>query len=176
MPAEQDLSRDEIWMRRSALHYLGQRATSTANLRQVLQRRARRRLGADVDAETMIQRTIAYCVSHGFVDDMAFVEARVHAGRSRGLSMRRIATTLKSKGVDAALVAEAFDTDDRDEIEERAAARLAQRKRIGPWRRPGRDHDVEKEIAMLARGGFAVSLARRIITGDTGEVEALLEI
>jgi len=175
MTAEPRLSREESWMRKSALHYLGQRSTSVANLRQVLRRRARRKLGADVDAADMIERTVEYCTRNGFVDDAAFIEGRIHAGRSRGLSMRRIGAALKAKGVDSAQVMEAFATDDREALEERAAARLAQRKRIGPWRRLDREFDIDKEIATLARGGFAISLARRIVTDDPEEVQALLE-
>jgi regulatory protein len=175
MPADPHRSREESWMRKSALHYLGQRTTSIANLRQVLQRRARRKLGTDVDATAMVERTLTYCARLGFVDDAAFVEARIHAGRSKGYSTRRIGAALKAKGVDDAVVAEAFATEDREAVEERAAARFARRKRIGPWRRPDRDHDIDKEIAVLARGGFAISLARRIVTGDPREIEALLE-
>ncbi|WP_413987883.1 regulatory protein RecX [Labrys okinawensis] len=175
MPADPNLDREESWMRKSALHYLGQRTTSIANLRQALQRRARRKLGTDVDATAMIERTIAYCTRLGFLDDAAFVEARIHIGRSKGHSTRRIGAALKAKGVDATVVAAAFAIDDREAVEERAAARFARRKRIGPWRRPDRDHDIEKEIAALARGGFAISLARRVVIGDPEEIEALLE-
>lgn len=169
------LSREESWMRKSALHYLGQRSTSAANLRQVLQRRARRRLGPDAEIAEMIERTIAYCRCHGFIDDTSFAEARLHAGRSKGLSARRIGAALAAKGVDRALVAQVFAGEDRDLAEERAAARLAQRRRIGPWRRADREFDPEKEIAILARGGFAISLARRIVGADPEEIRALLE-
>lgn len=170
------LSREESWMRKSALHYLGQRSTSVANLRLVLQRRARRKLGPEVDVVDLIERTIDHCRQLGFIDDASFVEARLHAGRSRGLSARRIGAALAAKGVDRALVAQALAGEDRDKVEERAAARLAQRRRIGPWRRADRDAEVEREIAILARGGFAVSLARRIIIADPDEIRALLEI
>jgi regulatory protein len=176
MAANPDLSREESWMRKSALHYLGQRSSSVANLRRVLQRRAQRKLGPDIEVDEMIERTIAYCTRSGFVDDTAFVEGRIHAGRNRGFSMRRIGAALKAKGVDETLVRQAFATEDRDTLEERAAARLAQRRRIGPWRRPDREHDVDKEIGVLARGGFAISLARRIVTGDPQEIEALLDV
>jgi regulatory protein len=169
-------STGEVWMRKSALHYLGQRSTSIANLRLVLLRRARRKLGVDVDASDIIQRTLDYCLNLGIVDDKAYAEVRITAGRYRGLSKRRICASLRSKGVDGALVAQAFATHDRDTLEERAAARLAQRKRIGPWRRLDRVVTPEKEIAVLARSGFDISLARRIVTGDPDEVQALLEV
>ncbi|WP_187829676.1 regulatory protein RecX [Labrys sp. KNU-23] len=169
-------SREESWMRKSALHYLGQRSTSVANLRQVLLRRARRKLGPEIEVAELIEHTIDYCRRLGFIDDASFVEARLHAGRSRGLSARRIGAALAAKGVDRALVAEALAAEDRDAAEERAAARLAQRRRIGPWRRADREADIEKEIAVLARGGFAISLARRIVTADPDEIRALLDV
>ncbi|WP_454813895.1 regulatory protein RecX [Labrys neptuniae] len=170
------LSREESWMRKSALHYLGQRSTSVANLRQVLLRRARRKLEPEIEVAEMIERTIDYCRQLGFIDDASFVEARLHAGRSRGFSARRIGAALAAKGVDRTLVAQALAGEDRDAAEERAAARLAQRRRIGPWRRTDRDAELEREIAILARGGFAVWLARRIVTADPDEIRALLEV
>lgn len=170
------LSREESWMRKSALHYLGQRSTSVANLRQVLQRRARRKLGPDIEIAELIERTVAYCRQYGFIDDASFAEARLHAGRSKGLSARRIGAALAAKGVDRTLVAQALAAEDRHVAEERAAARLAQRRRIGPWRRTDRQNDIDKEIAILARGGFAITLARRIVCADPDEIRALLEM
>ena len=169
------VSREESWMRKSALHYLGQRSTSVANLRQVLRRRARRKLGPESEVADMIERTIDYCRRLGFIDDASFVEARLHAGRSRGLSARRIGAALAAKGVDRALVAQALGGEDSDTAEEKAAARLAQRRRIGPWRRTEGEADIGREIAILARGGFGISLARRIVTGDPDEIRSLLE-
>jgi regulatory protein len=174
-PVEQNRSREESWMRRSALHYLGQRSTSVANLRRVLARRAKRKLDPEIeqDVGAMIERTVAFCVRNGFVDDAAFVEGRIHSGRSRGLSMRRIGAALGAKGVDRTLVAQAFDTDDRDEREEAAALRLAQRKRLGPWRRLDREYDTQKEVAVMARGGFSISLAKRIVGLSVEEAEEI---
>ncbi|WP_448952306.1 RecX family transcriptional regulator [Labrys neptuniae] len=161
-------------MRKSALHYLGQHATSIANLRRVLQRRVQRKFGPEAEMEAMIERTIAYCQHYGFADDAGFVEARLHAGRGRGLSARRIGAALLAKGVDRALVAQALAGEDGHDAEERAAARLAQRRRVGPWRRGDRDFDIDKEIAVLVRGGFGLALARRIVSGDPEEIHSLL--
>ncbi|MDQ0392986.1 regulatory protein RecX [Labrys monachus] len=173
MAGDTSLSRDEIWMRKSAMHYLGQRASNIASLRRVLARRAQRRLAPDADAAAMIERTIDYCSRNGFVDDAAFVEMKIRSGRSRGLSVRRIEAALGAKGVDRTLVAEALDADERRRHEEVAAARLARRRRIGPWRRPDREFDPHKEVAVMVRGGFSASLARRIVTAAPEEAESL---
>jgi len=175
MAGDTSPGRDEIWMRKLALHYLGQRASSTANLRRILARRAQRRLGPEVDAAAMIERTIDYCRRNGFVDDAAFVEMRIRSGRSRGFSMRRIEASLHAKGVDRAEVAAALHTEGRQAHEAAAAARLARRRKIGPWRQPDGAFDLQKEIAVLARGGFAVSLARQIISAEPDEAAALIE-
>jgi regulatory protein len=161
-------------MRKSALHFLGQRITSVANLKRVLARRAQRKLRPQVDATGMIERTIDYCRRNGFVDDAAFIEARIHSGRSKGLSRHRIGAALGAKGIDRFLIAAAFDTDGAKESEERSAALFAQRKRIGPWRRPERDYGLRGEVAVLARAGYSVDLARRILTTTPEEAEVLL--
>jgi len=175
MAVDESLCRDEIWMRKSAMHYLGQHATSVANLRRVLARRAQRRLDPVLDAAAMIERTIDFCSRNGFVDDTVFAEARVRTGRSRGFSMRRIEAGLHAKGVDRAVLAGVLDGDAKQRHEEAAAALFARRRRIGPWRRPDREFDLQKEIALLARGGFSVSLARRIVTAEAEDAEALIE-
>jgi regulatory protein len=161
-------------MRKSALHYLGQRITSVANLKRVLTRRAQRKLGPQVDGTGMIERTIDYCRRNGFVDDAAFIEARIHSGRSNGLSRRRIGAALGAKRLDRFLIAAAFDAEDAKESEERSAALFAQRKRIGPWRRPEWDYDLRGEVAVLARAGYLVDLARPILTTTLEEAEVVL--
>jgi regulatory protein len=170
----ENLSREEGLMRKSALHYLGQRITSVANLKRVNARRAQRKLGSQIDATDMIERTIDNCRRNGFVDDAVFVEARIHSGRSKGLSRRRIGAALGAKGIDRFLIAVAFDTDDAKVSEERSAALFAKCKRIGPWRRPERDYDLRGEVAVLARAGYSVDLGRRILTTTPEEAEVLL--
>ena len=173
-PLSENLTREEGLMRKSALHYLGQRITSFANLKRVLARRAQRKLRPQVDATGMIERTIDYCRGNGFVDNAAFMEARIHSGRGKGLSRRRIGAAPGAKGIDRLLIAAAFDADDANESEERSAALFAQRKRIGPWRRPEQDYDFRGEVAVLARAGYLVDLARRILTPTPEEAEVML--
>ena len=105
-----------------------------------------------------------------------FVDGRISNPHNKAKNNLQASEVDPNSAESARIVAEAFATDDRQLLEERAAARFAQRKRIGPWRRLGLDPDIEREIAALARGGFDISLARRIVTGDRDEIEALLEI
>jgi hypothetical protein len=97
-PLSQNLTREEGLMRKSALHYLGQRITSVANLKRVLTRRAQRKLGPQVDGTGMIERTIDYCRRNGFVDDAAFIEARIHSAGARGCPGVESARPLAPRG------------------------------------------------------------------------------
>ena len=55
-----------------------------------------------------------------------------------------------------------------------AAARYARRRRLGPFRAaPEREERRQRDLAALARAGFAYDVARRVIEAETpGDVEA----
>jgi regulatory protein len=70
-----------------------------------------------------------------------------------------------------------------DELAERqgdaelaAAAAFARKRRIGPWRSPAERADRrEKDLAAMARAGFAYRVVRLVMDADDpAEVEALL--
>ena len=51
-----------------------------------------------------------------------------------------------------------------------AAAALARRRRLGPFRRPGeREERRDKDLAALARVGFSYAVARRVIEAPSPE-------
>ena len=84
----------------------------------------------------------------------------------------QIAKTLDRYGIEADLarqdvdvageqVAEAVDLDEAAQLR-----RLAQRKRLGPYRPGEREPYRDKDIRALVRAGFPVSLAMRVVDGD----------
>lgn len=98
----------------------------------------------------------------GLIDDAAFAEAWVESRhRGRGLAGRALARELRSKGVDDAHVAEALGQLDADQEEETARA-VAERKlratRGQPWERR-----LRRTVGVLARKGYAESLALRVV-------------
>lgn len=155
------------YLQRAAMHYLERYAAPAGQLRRVLERKVRlscRHHGDDpASFMSMIEATVARCLSSGLVDDGRFAEARAATLRRRGGSSRAVAAKLSAKGVGRDL-AERHSV--AAEEEERAAARVtAKRKRLGPWSRGDRAANRQKDLASLARAGFAMNIARGVIDG-----------
>ena len=79
---------------------------------------------------------------------------------------------LRQKGIAApdiaAALAEHEAEVENEDLEFIAACRLAQRRRFGPFRPPDKVGDFrQRDLAALARAGFAYDIARRVIDHDT---------
>lgn len=151
-------------------------------LRRVLARRVEKRAlarGEEPAAHAdLIEETIARALRAGLLDDARFAAARLATLRRRGTSTRRAGAALAAKGVERevveAVLAREQDErgrpeDDPDETaERRAALSYARRRRLGPYRPvETRAAHRERDLAALARAGFAYPLAREIV--DTPE-------
>jgi len=169
----------------AALAYLQRFATSTENLRQVLMRRVWRAAHAHDDdpaeGAVLVDALIARYRGAGLLDDAAYAEARVATLHRRGVSRRGIRMRLAAKGVagndiDAALEGLRRETGEFGDTDFHAACNYARRRRIGPWRGDDRAARRDRDLAALARQGFAYDLARRIIDADdTATLERELE-
>ncbi len=152
------------YLRNSALHYVSQRAASIAMVRQILERRAKKRLAVrtlDAPTEALIEAAIAELAALGLVDDMRFAGGRAATLAGKGLARSRIAQGLRSKGV-ARETSEAAVGDDIDDLAQ--ARRFVTRKRLGALRRGGMTLESRrKDLASLARAGFAYSVASRAL-------------
>ncbi len=152
------------YLRNAAMHYISAHAASEAMLRQVLERRAKRRLVVKVleaEARALIESTVAELQALGLIDDARFAENRTAALVGKGLSKRRIADGLKSKGI-AKDTIERMVAGDIDEIAQ--ARRFVERKRLGPFRRGGMTPESRrKDLAALARAGFSFAVAARAL-------------
>ena len=164
------------FLHNAALHYLERYASSADNLRRVLMRRVRRSaLVHDTDPEEgarLIDELVTRFEAAGLLDDRAYAAARVTSLRRRGASSRAIAMGLRQKGVAApdiaAALAEHEAEVENEDLEFIAACRLAQRRRLGPFRPPDKVGDFrQRDLAALARAGFAYDIARRVIDHDT---------
>jgi regulatory protein len=168
----------------AALNYLARYASTEAGLRRVLERRVERwaRVAAgtaDADviagqvsaAREAIRGVVSRLVAAGAVNDAAFAENRARSMARAGRSRRAAAAHLAAKGVDPETARAALPVDDESELA--AALMLARRRRIGPFR-SGDAPDVagyHRELAVLARAGFAQDVARRALAmaADTAE-------
>jgi len=152
------------YLRNAALHYISQRAASVAMVRQILERRAKKRLaGRTLDAatEALIEAAIAELAALGLIDDVRFAGGRAATLAGKGLARSRIAQGLRSKGVSRETIAAAVG-DAIDDLEQ--ARRFVARKRLGALRRGGMTPESRrKDLAALARAGFAYSVASRAL-------------
>lgn len=160
------------WMFRAAAYYLERYASTTANLRRVLERKVMRRCrerGEDPSVHAdLITQTVDSFVELKLLDDRQFAEGRLATLRRRGASKRQTAMKLSEKGVDRDTIAAVMEADTTDEP---AAARaLAKRRRLGPHRLRERAERRDRDVAALMRAGFSFRDAVAAIDG-TGEAE-----
>lgn len=130
------------------------------------------------DVEQAIEAVVQKFVSAGLLDDKAFAQTKARSLHRRGMSGRLTRQRLRVAGVDGDTVDEAMAGLD-DELgvdpagrELQAAAAFARRRRLGPWRAKDRDENRTRDLASLARAGFAYDLARKVIDAkDAGALD-----
>jgi len=158
-----------------ALHYLGRFASSSANLRRILLRKVARS-GGGGEGEALVDALIARYLASGLLDDRAYAVQTAASLARRGASRYGIAGKLRQKGVGSELIEEALGgLDSTGTGELQAACALARRRRLGPYRNASlRAQWRQKDMASLARAGFGLDIARRVLdAADVAVLEAL---
>jgi regulatory protein len=165
----------------AALFYLARFSAPGAHLRRVLLRRVDRSLrvhgGDRAEAQRLVDELIARFHRSGLLDDAAYASGKARGLRSRGASRVTIGRSLRAKGlsaaaVDAAIAGTLEDGRTATEADLAAAARLAQRKRLGPMRPASARAELRlRDLAALARAGFSYDIARRVV--DAADADAL---
>lgn len=163
----------------AALHYLGRFTSSSANLRRILLRKVARAAGGDGDAAEgarLVEELIARYMRSGLLDDRAYAAQAASSLTRRGASRFAIGGKLAQKGVAAELVKEAIEVlDESGRTEIAAACAFVRRRRLGPYR-PAEAQAAwrRKDIASLARAGFGIEVARRVVAAaDIDALDAL---
>jgi regulatory protein len=169
----------------AALDYLARYAASTARLRRVLERRARRR-SADRAVLDAARRTIAEVVAkltvQGFLEDGRYASVKAESLARQGRSRRWIEAKLVAEGIAPALIRSALEnlSDGQGDPELHAAIAFAKRRRFGPYRTAKRRSPEEskalagREMAALARAGFDRRTARTVLEAASPEALAAL--
>lgn len=169
------------YLQNAAAFYLERYASSAEGLRRVLRRRVRKAemLAAPVmdNVEQAIEVVVQKFVTAGLLDDKAFAQTKARSLHRRGASNRLTRQRLQAAGVDRDTVDDAMASLD-DELgadpasrELKAAAAFARRRRLGPYRTKDREPYRLRDLAALARAGFAYDLARKVI--DAADPDAL---
>jgi regulatory protein len=165
----------------AALHYLERFASSSANLKRVLMRKVMRAAAAGngdrAEGERLVDALVARYVAAGLVDDKAYAAQRAASLRRQGNSRFAIRGKLALKGVESTLIERALGELDGDDAqgEIAAACALVRRRRLGPLRpAAARIDSWQKDLAALARAGFSLGVARRVLGAkDAGALEAM---
>lgn len=158
----------------AARFYLERYPSTAEGVRRVLRRRVRKAEMVDApvmdDYRQAIETVIARFVDSGVIDDTAFAQTKARSLHRRGASGRLLRRKLEIAGVDAETVDRAMTAlgeelhADPAQREWRAAAAYARRRRLGPYRAAQeRAQKRTRDLAAMARGGFAYDLAKRVI-------------
>ena len=169
------------YLERAALLYLERYAASAESLRRVLLRKVRRASEAHGNDPTegaeAVEALIARFLRAGLLDDGLYARGQALSLARRGSSERAIRQKLQQRGIDEAEITRALAArhEESEDPELAAALAYARRRRIGPYRTdPALRADTRlKDLAALARRGFAPALCRRVI--DAEDLEALWE-
>jgi regulatory protein len=158
-------------LEKGALAYLERYANSAAGLARVLQRRlakaereGRAAAGA-ADIEALIERLLR----SGLLNDGLFAEGRAQRLARQGRSQRSIAHRLAAAGLGEEEIARGLAAAGEGPADEVARAiAFARRRRLGPFR-PAAQRAARRlrDMAALARQGFAYDLVRRVIDAKT---------
>ena len=162
-----------------AVHYLGRYASTTARLREVLQRFAERKL-AEAEPDQLkkaIEDVVGICVRNGYVNDELYAGQKTSSLRRQGRSRRMIEQTLAARGLDREMIAAALaahEAEDDGAGELGAALIHAKRRRLGPYAaerdRQGDPNKIrQRQLASFARAGFSLDLAIRILALETAD-------
>lgn len=168
------------YLENAALYYLERFSSSSANLRRVLMRkvaRSARAHGTDpAEGAGRVEAIIARYQQSGLLDDAAYAAQKAASLSRRGTSRYGIRGKLAVKGVDAELIDAALERldDERGPGDLVAACALVRRRRLGPYRpKEERAARRQKDLAALARAGFSLDVARRVLAADIEALEAV---
>lgn len=165
-------------LEKAAAFYLERYASSRENLRRVLMRRVTKAARGDADAvaegRAWVEALLARYLAAGLIDDARYAEAKAAGLARSGTSRFQIRGKLRQKGVSRGEIDRAVAAlDERGESSEvTAACALMRRKRLGPYRpADARAAHRQKDMAAMARAGFAIELAQRLLRAP--DVETL---
>ncbi|MFH1805968.1 MAG: RecX family transcriptional regulator [Pseudomonadota bacterium] len=179
-----------------ATWYLERFTASRARLEKLMRHKIRLSAaehGTDPqEAEDWMRSVLDTCTRAGFIDDRAYALGRARSQLRKGKALRMIGADLAARGIDADLIDTALSglhdaarqaatgPDQNDPALDpnlAAAAVYARRRRLGPFRNTdNRAERRDRDLAALARQGFAYDIATRIIDADLHDLDELLQM
>jgi regulatory protein len=173
---------DRAALAAAALAYLARFAASSEMLRRVLMRRIDRAVKAGLierdEGAALVEQVVGHAAASGLLDDEGFALQRARSLLRRGKAPAMVKSALAAKGVESELAGRALAAlgEEMADPARSAALSLARRRRLGPFRMTGRAEHRERDLAILARAGHAMTIARWVVDGaDAETLEAELE-
>ena len=154
----------------AALYYMERYATSSENLRQILERKIMRAASyhdTNIEACTqLVDNLIQRYLENGILNDETYASTQAANMNRRGKSLRAIRFRLRKKALPIEIIDKAVKalTNEIGFPDLIAAIAYAKKRQLGPYRRKTcTPADINKELRALARSGFSYSLALRIV-------------
>ena len=151
-----------------AIRYVGRFATTQAKLADYLKRKIAERGWVDESAAPVAD-VVERCVAAGYVDDVAFAEAKSRSLARRGYGHRRVEVALNQSGI-ARDVTESLRPDSDSAFT--SAENFARKRRIGQFGSGIADEKLgRRHFAAMIRAGHSPQLAgyfvRSVSEADT---------
>ncbi len=166
----------EIYLHNSALYYLERFSASKKHFIFVMQRKVKRSCmyHSDQDYDKCAGMVVALAdkfEKSGLLDDGLYINSLVNSMRRKGISRSGIINKAYAKGISQEKTIEALEKLDNDlyeseeEAEQKAALRLARKKRIGPYF-TGEEQNIKRSLGIFARAGFSYQTAKSVLDMD----------
>ncbi|MCB9991269.1 MAG: regulatory protein RecX [Rhodospirillales bacterium] len=163
----------ESYLQNSGMYYLERFAASTGHFKSVMMRKINKSCDwhKDQDRESciaMLDRLVETLQAAGLLNDEHYARGMVISLRRRGLSARMIQARLKAKGLGSDHIHQALQEHAEDvsgDADLTAALRLAQRKKIGPYRKTADmdEKSYNKALGVFARAGYSYDICQKIM-------------
>lgn len=168
----------------AAYRYLERYATTEANLKFILNRKAARIIyGAENEKEQGEQATlwveeiVEKCIKNNLINDKLYARARLNSLVSSGNSLPVIKNKLRAKGVSAEVIDEIIEKlrADKPNLNLISAIKYAKKRRFGSFRlREKQDNTDKKESGAMARAGFSYAETKQVLNATREELEDIL--
>ncbi|MCI8835460.1 MAG: regulatory protein RecX [Ruminococcus sp.] len=132
-----------------AMHLLTDMARTEKGLREKLRH--------NLYPEDIIEETLAYVRSFGYLDDTRYAQNFIES-RKTSKSRKELYAALRQKGVSAEIIEQAFSSCYPEETEQEAIRHLLRKKRIDPSQISREER--QKLYGYLARKGFSYEVVR----------------
>lgn len=163
-----------------ALFYLERFASSSDNLRFILQRRCKKSSHPDDIPQDQQNKAIENIINRferlGYLNDTLYAESLIPTLYRQGKSKTIIIQTLRQKRVPPFIIdqeIEKFYHEEESHDDYQAALVYAKKKKIGPYRPQEScsiDHkQYQKEMARMARRGFSFDIIKQILQDSSQE-------